>query len=170
MLLTSCGYHLGTGSLTDRYNTITVPYAQGDTYGFFTEALVEKVAAQSSLRYVNNEGDLKLKVCLTSPSARNIGFRYATGNNSKVTTANEGRLTQTATVTVIDCEKGCTVLGPFKVSTYIDYDFESDFATRNAHAFSLGQLEMNPLAKDAASRALHSLLAEKIVDYVTNSW
>ncbi len=167
--LTACGYHLGTGSLASRYQTISVPYVKGDSEGIMTAALIEKVSTQSMIRYTNTDGDLLLKVCIDKPKGRNIGFRYAP-KNSKVVVANEGRLTQTATVTLVDCENCCTVLGPFEVTAIFDYDFEPDMGTVNQHAFSLGQLEMNSLAKDAATPALHNLLAEKIVDYVNNSW
>lgn len=169
LILTSCGYHLGTGSLASRYETITIPYVVGDSQGIMTKALIEKVSTQSMLHYANTDGDLLLKVCMSGPKSRNIGFRYAP-KNPKVVVANEGRLTQTATVTLVDCESNCTVLGPVEVTATFDYDFESDFGTINQHAFSLGQLEMDSLAKDAATPALYNLLAEKIVDYVNNSW
>ncbi|MCH9608688.1 MAG: hypothetical protein S4CHLAM45_12690 [Chlamydiales bacterium] len=169
LLLTGCGYHLGTGALAERYKTVTVPYVQGDSQGILTKALVEKIASQSMLRYSNNEGDLLLKVCIPSPKSQNIGYRYAP-NNSKVVVANEGRLSQEATITLVDCANNCTVLGPTTVLATFDYDFEPDMGTVNQHAFSLGQLEMNSLAKDGATPALYNLLAEKIVDYVNNSW
>lgn len=160
---------MGSASLTDEHQTFYVPYAKGDVQGTFTQIFIQKMAAGTPLRYAHGDADLEIKVCLSSPVQRNIGFIYAP-KDSQVTTANEGRLTQTATVTVVDCTRGCTVLGPTDIIAWVDYDFESDMGTVNRHAFALGQLEMNPLAKDAATPALYGLLAEKIVDYVSNSW
>jgi len=167
--LTSCGYRCGTGALAERYQTIMVPYAKGDKMGMLTKALIEKVCTQSMLTYVNSGGDLQLNVCITSPKSQNIGYRYAP-KNPKVVVANEGRLIQEATVTLVDCKNHCTVLGPFTITTTFDFDFNPDTSTINEHAFSLGQLEMNNLAKDVATPPLYNLLAEKIVDYVNNSW
>ena len=169
LFLSSCGYHCGTGALAARYNTISIPYVQGDNEGAMTQALIQKVSTQSMLHYANNDGDLLLKVCLSDPKEKNIGYRYAP-NSTTVVVASEGRLTQEATVTVVDCENSCTVLGPFKIVATFDYDFLSDMSNINEHAFSLGQLEMNSLAKVAATPALYNLLAEKITDYVNNSW
>ncbi len=168
-LLGSCGYHCGTGALAEKYETISIPYVVGDKEGAMTQALIGKISTQSMLRYANDDGDLRLKVCLSGPKSQNIGYRSAP-KNEKVIVANEGRLTQEATVTLIDCARSCTVLGPFKVIATFDYDFQSDMSTVNDHAFSLGQLEMNTLAKVAATPPLYNLLAEKITDYINNSW
>lgn len=171
LLLSACGYRPGTGALVSQYKTISVPYVQGDKEGAMTQALIEKVSTQSMLTLANDDGDLLLKVCLNGPKSQNIGYRYAPKpKDKKVVVANEGRLTQEATVTLVDCEKNCTVLGPFTVNATFDYDFESDMGTVNQHAFSLGQLEMNSLAKVGATPALYNLLAEKITDYINNSW
>ncbi|MBS0624123.1 MAG: hypothetical protein JSS62_05820 [Verrucomicrobia bacterium] len=169
MLLSSCGYHLGTSSLSGQYQTFYVPYVKGDVQGYFTQTLINRIAVATPLRYDQDGADLEVKVCLSAPAQRNIGYIYAP-NLPNVTTPNEGRLTQTATVTVVDCARRCTVMGPTEITAWLDYDFEPDLGTVNRHAFSLGQLEMNPLARDAAGPALYGLLSEKIVDYVNNSW
>lgn len=170
ILLTSCGYHLGTPSLSKSYETFHVSYAKGDNKGIFTSILIEKIASGTQLRYANCDADLEIKVCLSSPAQRNIGYIYGTGNKSKVTFANEGRLTQNATLTVVDTNRKCTIIPTTNLVAWFDYDFESDAGTVNRHAFSLGQLEMNPIAKDVATPPLYGLLAEKVVDYLKNSW
>lgn len=161
----SCCYHLGCPSRQGSYETFTVAYAKGDERGDFTATLIERVSSGTFLRYANSGADLEIKVCLSSPSQRNIGFIYSK-KDPKVTTAYEGRLTQIATVTVTDCRKRCVLLPSTPVMASMDYDFNPDMTTINQHAFSLGQLEMNPLAKEAAMPSLYGLVADTIVDFV----
>lgn len=164
-MTTSCCYHWGAPTLQGNYETFFVSYAKGDDRGLFTAALIERMAAGTPLRYVNGCADVEIKVCLSSPSQRNIGFIYSK-RDPKVTTAYEGRMTQIATITVMDCKKKCALLPATPVMVSIDYDFNPDMTTINQHAFSLGQLEMNPLAKEAALPSLYGLLADAVVDFV----
>jgi hypothetical protein len=118
---------------------------------------------------------LVLKACLLPPEDATIGFEYAPadkGDNfsSNIIVANEARITMAASVFLVDRRTGMTVLGPFKIGRYLDYDFEPDLSNINFHAFSLGQLEMRDLAQDAAMSAIYNLLAEKIVDYIIHAW
>jgi len=170
-ILSGCGYHLGSSSLAREYKTFYIPYAKGDNQGVFTQALIHRMSTSSPLRYCHDGADVEIKVCLSAPKQNNIGFIYARSrpNTPNVTTANEGRLTQSATVSVVDCSRGCTIMGPTEITAFLEYDFDSDMTVINRHTFSLGQLEMNPLAKDAATPSLYGLLAEKIVDYVNHS-
>jgi hypothetical protein len=169
LLLTGCGYRMGIGSITEQYTTFHVSYAKGDEKGAFTSALIEKMSTTTPLRYVNSGADLEITVCLSSVTQRNIDFLYSP-KYPKVTTPHEGRLTQTATLTVTDCKKKCELIAKTPIVAALDYDFLSDYGTINQHTFTLGQLEMNPLAKDAATPSLYVILSEKIVDYVCHSW
>ncbi len=170
--LTSCGYRFGRGGIRDCYSTISVPYVEGDDTGLMTNALVRTLSTKGGLSYLSSGAQLLLKVCLFEPIDENIGFIYAPekdGGISNIVVSNEARLRLIAEVSLIDCCSGECVLGPLEISSSIDYDFESDLSNVQAHAFSLGQLEMNNLAKDAAFPSLYTLLAEKIVDYVRYS-
>ncbi len=172
--LTACGYRWGRGEILERYSTVCVPYAAGDEKGLFTAALVRAVTTRGSLRYASSGADLTLKVCLFAPDDFNIGFIYAPdrndGGTSKVTTANEARLTMKAQVSLIDRRSGTCLFGPLEIWASLDYDFESDLGNVNDNSFSLGQFEMHNMAQDAAFPPLYKLLAEKIVDYVNNCW
>ena len=146
---------------------------EGDDEGIFTSLLIKAVNTQGCLAYRSYGADLLLKVCLFAPVDTNIGFIYAPSKNRKVSrivSSNEARLMITAKVSLIDRRSGHCVLGPIEVESSIDYDFEPDLSHINYHAFSLGQLEMHNLAQDAACPPLFANLAEKIVDYVNNSW
>lgn len=174
LFLSSCGYHWGRGEILERYSTVCIPYAAGDEEGLFTAALIRAVTTRGSLAYVSSGADLLLKVCLLAPEDVNIGFLYAPdtedGGLSKVITANEARLTMRATVSLIDRRTGGCVLEPIEIMASLTYDFESDLSNVNDNSFSLGQFEMHTLAQDTAFFPLYHLLAEKIVDYVNNSW
>jgi len=173
--LVSCGYRWGSGEILERYSTVCIPYAEGDKDGLFTAALVKAATTRGSLRYTSYGADLTLKVCLLAPEDVNIGFIYAPKHDEKdkfthITTANEARLTQKASVSLIDRRSATCVFGPFLVEAYLDYDFESDLSNVNDNSFSLGQFEMHNIAQDAAFPRLYTILSEKIVDYVNNSW
>lgn len=174
LVLTGCGYRFGRGELIERYATVCIPYAEGDTQGNFTTILIRKMATNGALAYSSYGSDLILRVCLLEPDDTNIGFEYAPNDeeteDSKILVSNEARLTLTARISLIERATGNCILGPLNLSSWIDYDFEPDLSNVDSHAFALGQLEMHNLAQDAAFHPLYHLLAEKIVDYVNNSW
>jgi len=173
LLTTGCGYHLGYGGVTSSYRTISIPYVEGDEQGRLTSALIRTVTQTGNLRFVTCRGDLELCVCLEAPEDDNIGFIYAPESNgslSNIVVSNEARLSIDAKVSVIERRTGQRVLGPVTIPTDVTFDFESDLSNVNFHAFSLGQLEMFNLAKDAAFVPLYDRLAQKIVDYVNHCW
>ncbi len=172
-LVSSCGYRFGRGEVVNQYCTVCIPYVEGDDRGVLTTSLIRAITTRGALAYRSCGADLKLNVCLFSPVDTNIGFAYAPPDErgvSNIVVSNEARLQLTARVTVVDRCTGQCVLGPMEITRFIDYDFEPDLGNVDVHAFSLGQLEMHNLAQDAAFYPLYTLLAEKIVDYVNNSW
>lgn len=172
-LTTSCGYHFGRGELIQRYSTVCVPYVEGDDEGVFTAELIHALNTQGCLSYRSCGADLALKVCLLAPIENNIGFIYAPKDETSVSnilTSNEARLMIVARLQLVDRRSGEAVFGPMEIESSIDYDFDPDLSHVASHDFSLGQLEMHNLAQDAAFPALYRLLAQKVVDYVNNSW
>lgn len=174
LALPACGYRWGRGEILERYSTVCIPYAEGDDEGIFTAALIRAATTRGGLAYASHGADLTLKVCLFAPEDTNIGFIYAPEEDSDrlshIITANEARLTLSAQVSLIDRRSGTCVMGPLEIRSSLAYDFESDLSNDNANSFSLGQFEMHNIAQDAAFPPLYNLLAEKIVDYVNNSW
>lgn len=160
--------------MLERYSTVCVPFVEGDDQGFFTATLIRTLTAKGSVAYRSSGADLVLRVSLLPPSDTNIGYIFAPKKKrkglSKIVVSNEARLGMGARLTVIDRRTGCPILGPLEVWSSVDYDFEPDLSNINENAFSLGQLEMHNIAQDAAFSPLYALLAEKIVDYVNNSW
>jgi len=171
LTLTSCGYHLGT---TEAERAISVPYVKGDEFGWLTSAIVRKINNESDLRYSNQASDLELRVCLNPPRDENVGFWYAPKKRgpgfTNIVVSMEGKVTLTATVEVYDAKSCCRLFGPCKITSFLEYDFNSDLTNINQHTFSLGQLEMHNIAKSYAERSLYDDLAEKIVDYVAHAW
>jgi hypothetical protein len=161
-----CGYRFGQseGSLLNR--SVYVPYIEGDQSGFLTNALIYALSKRPGILYDDRSPDFVVKVCLQPPADTTIGFRYANGNERKVVTSDESRLTFVAEVKVMDCSTGTLVRRCQRVVDSIDYDFESDFSNLGEDTFSLGQLKMYNQARDTAQQSLFRLLAEKIVDSI----
>lgn len=173
LFTTSCGYHFGRGELINKTCSVYVPYVEGDDKGYLTNSLIRAISTSSSLTYSSSGARLLLKACLLPPVDTNIGFAYAPQDErdvSNIVVSNEARLQISAQVSLVDIRTGECLIGPMVISSYIEYDFEPDLGNVNFHAFSLGQLEMHNLAQDAAYYPLYDLLAEKIVDYVSNCW
>ncbi|NGX61031.1 MAG: hypothetical protein K940chlam9_00509 [Chlamydiae bacterium] len=180
--LSSCGYRFGRGELINRYQTVCVPFVEGDFKGELTEALVKAIATSTTLGLISCGSELRLEVCLFAPEDENIGFAYAPEEDdeeekkkekekfSKIVVSNEARLSLSASFSLIENQTGCLLLGPCRVTSSIDFDFEPDLGNVDFHAFSLGQLEMHNLALEGALTPLYTNLAEKIVDYVQHAW
>lgn len=165
LFLTGCGYHLGPSNQPICISTCI----EGDRDGFFTKALIHQIETKNNLTFSNGVSDYRLEVCVLPSEDDTIGYKFAPHNN-KILTPEEARLRLAARVSLIDLNTGRKIFGPAIVSSAITYDFESDFTNLNFHAFSLGQLEMRPLAQDDAFCPLYQLLAQKIVDCLSINW
>lgn len=173
LLLTSCGYRFGTGPLPKQYTTISVPFAEGDFDGNFTAEIIQELASCGAFKYQNTGGDLILKVVILDFDDENIGFRYHRSKKGKLTHSivpAETRLCALTEVTVIDASSGVCVLGPYRLSASVDFDHEYYSSRHGINIFSLGQLSDYDAAYDAAKKPLYTVLAQKIVDFVVNSW
>ena len=173
MILEGCCYQFGRGELSQLYGTISVPYVKGDQRGELITDLIKKLGTSGTFRYVTNGGDLILKVELIEFREENLEFRYdrkKTGQlkNSIITT--ETRVSVVAEVLLVEGSTGQIVRGPTRINASAEFD-HTYYATRNAiNIFSLGQLNDVDAARDAVMHPLNRNLAEKIVDYIVNSW
>lgn len=172
--LTGCGgYQFGSGALTSKYRTISVPYAENDFDGSFTTELIKQISVSGVFQYNHQCADLILKVRLLEFDDYNIGFEYLIGKDCKLTRETipiETRLTVIAEVSVLDRSSGEIVLAPIRIaaSTVFDHDY---YSTRdNINSVSLGQLTDYDEALDAAEKPLYYNLSKKIVDYLSDSW
>ena len=173
LFFSSCYYQFGHGDLSERYSTISVPYAQGDLKGDLTAEVVRKLSSSGALRYVNHGGDLTLRIKVVELSEENIGFRYdrkKSGKLKKSIIPTETRVNAFAEVSLVEAGTGKTVRGPVMITADAEFD-HTYYTTRDKiNVFSLGQLSDIDAACDAAMIPLNRALAERIVDFVVNSW
>jgi hypothetical protein len=172
--LSSCTYQFGHGELSERYSTISIPYIEGDQKGELTAEVVKMMSTSGAFRYVaDHNGDLVLQIKLVELRDENIGFRYdrkRSGHIKKSLIPTETRVTALAEVTVVDARSGNILRGPTRITGNADFD-HSYYTSRHAeNVFSIGQLNDMDAARDAVMHPLNQHLAEKIVDYVINSW
>lgn len=169
----SCSYHFGHGNLSERYSTISIPYAEGDLKGDLTAEVVRKLSSTGAFSYVNQGGDLTLKIKVMDLSEENIGFRYdrkKSGKLKKSIIPTETRVNALAEVSLIESGTGRTIKGPVMITANAEFD-HTYYTTRDKiNVFSLGQLSDIDAARDAAMIPLNRALAENIVDFVVNSW
>lgn len=171
--LKSCQYQFGRGELAARYTTIAIPYAEGDKEGGLTAEVIRRMSETGALRYVSSAGDLTLTMKLIELRDENIGFRYdrkKQGELKKTIIPTESRLSVVAEVSVIETCSGQVIRGPTRIKTSVDFDHDYYSSYRGINVFSLGQLNDYDAAHDAVMYPLNRHLAERIVDYVINSW
>ena len=173
LTLVSCGYHSGQGSIPDLYQTISIPYVQGDVEGDLTAALVKQFSLSGGLQYSQRSGELILKVKVVDLREENIGFRYdreKDGELDHTIIPTEMRMTIFAEFVVCDSYSGEQILGPIIISASKDFDHDYYTSRDGVNIFSLGQLTDVDDAKDGIQEPLHQELAKKIVEYVNEAW
>jgi hypothetical protein len=173
LLLPSCHYQFGPGELASRYATISIPYAEGDRNGNLTAEVIKKVSSSGAFRYAASDGDLLLKIKVIEVRDQNIGYRYDRKRNEHLKHSiipSESRFTAVAEVTVIDELRNAAVRGPTLITASLDFDYDYYKVQHGANVFSLGQLNDVDSARDAARHPLDARLAERIADYLLNSW
>jgi Lipopolysaccharide-assembly len=172
-ILTSCQYQLGYGELTHRYHTFSIPYVEGDQTGELTAEIIKKMTTSSGLNYVSCGGDLILEVKLIDLRDENIGFRYdrkKRGELKRVIIPSETRIKAVVEIKIVEASSQSVKRGPARLTACVDFD-HTYYTTRHAvNVFSLGQLNDYDAAQDAVKQPLYKELAERIVDFVTNSW
>lgn len=173
LLLTGCHYQFGRGELSLQYGTISVPYVKGDQKGELTTDIIKRLGTSGAFHYVSHGGDLTLKVEVIEFREENLEFRYdrkKTGELKNSIIPTETRVTITAEILLIESGTGQTIRGPVRISASAEFD-HTYYATRNEiNIFSLSQLNDFDAARDAVMHPINRNLAEKIVDYVINSW
>jgi hypothetical protein len=169
-LCTSCaGYYWGHGSTVSKYQTISVPYVEGDWDGTATSAIIQQISQSGILTYKKSGADLILKVKIIDYSDENIGFRYDRKKDGRLSSRiipDETRVWVLVELTILDAGCGSAFLGPVQI--YADVEFDHDYydSRNGVNVFSLGQLTDIDAARDAAQRPLNRCLAQKIVDYI----
>lgn len=173
LFTTSCGYRWGQGSSLAPYQTISVPYAEGDWKGDLTAAIIKRLSQSGPLVYRNTGGALILKVRILDYHSDDIGFRYDTNRHDRLISSvipDETRLEGEVEVSVLEAASCKPVLGPVRLTAYTEFDHDYYSAHHAVNVFSLGQLTDIDEAYDAAEKPLNRRLAQTIVDYLNDNW
>lgn len=173
LLLSSCQYRFGQGILSEKYQTISIPFIEGDREGDFTAELVRQIATSGAFVYQPNGGDLVLIVKVVDYAEENIGFRYErkkTGRLKHVVVPSETRIEILTDVSLIDASSGCVIKGPTRIAASVDFDHDYYSSQNAVNIFSLGQLTDIDEARDAVLHPLHLKASQRIVDYIMNDW
>ena len=168
-LLCGCGYQFASSNPSFS-KTVYVPFVDGDIDGTLTAAIIRQLSSSGNLTYQECGADLILYVRILDDREENIGFRYELDNGDYTRTVipTELRYSMLTEITVTD-SSCCTVLGPIKISAHTDLDHDYYYSRNGVNEFSLGQLTDIDGARDAMITPMNRRLAEKIVDYVSNS-
>ncbi len=175
--LSSCGYQVGqSGKFTD-YQTISIPYVEGDLDGDLTAALVQAISSSGSFEYRLKDGALLLIAKVINFSDVNIGFRYDRHRNGKPSQSiipDETRLSLTVEISLLEAASGRLLDGPVQLTAYVDADHDYNGnngpSDSDINKFSLGQLSNADAAFEAAERPLNRAISRKIKDYLSHSW
>jgi hypothetical protein len=174
LVFTGCAYHFGQGDLAERYSTISIPYVEGDTGGRLTAHLIRRLSTSGAFKYMPHDGSLILRANLVELRDENIGFRYDRKKEGKLKHAvipAETRLSAIVEIRLIDSTTGKVVRGPARLTASVDFDHDYYYSSRHeVNIFSLGQVNDIDAAHDAALEPLNRCLADKIADYIMNSW
>ncbi len=183
--LLSCGYHYkpSEAAYADALD-ITVPYIVGDIDAVLNNELVYQMSSSGRFRCTQSGGVYVLQAKLLSDTQTRIGFRYdrdnASGKREENLLGVEDRRSVTVEVSLIDTRSNKVVVGPFEVSSDVDYDYidpgspvdllftPSSGSAQSIIQFSLGQLDSYEGAYDDTSRRLFRKLAEKVTVGIIN--
>jgi hypothetical protein len=178
-LTSCCGYRIcDPDSLAHRYRTITIPYVIGDPDGRVTSELIHEITNTGLWRYRHGPADLILEAEVLCCTQENIGYQF---ERSQAQTAgevaadpsgeivrrllpNESRSALGLQLALRECRTGKIVVGPMRVTSDADYDFDPLSTDDRLAVFSLGQLVNCSEAQDIAFNPLCRELARKVVD------
>lgn len=186
LLLTGCGYQWEPDYPQKLRPSVYVPWIAGDEDGNITSEIIRTLNESGLVSVSRKQGDYRLQVEIQKAETKIIGFRrdieLIRGKPTKNLIATEGRkgICVSATLYVGDSDQ--IAYGPYEVSADADYDYVvgdaiKDLAFSTSQnplvvvlPFSLGQLESNEAAQEAATKPICARLAQKIVDAIAAEW
>lgn len=185
-LLTSCGYRWQPDYPEGGRPTVTVPYVIGDEEGLLTAEVIGALSSSGLADVLHSGGDYRLQISILASSNENVGYRRdpqkVDHKKMRNLLASEGRKGMTIEATLFKGSTDEIASGPYKIEAsavydYVDGDSAQDLTFIDPAGtlvtvlpFSLGQLESNESAQEAAAKPLHRHLAQKIVDAISSAW
>jgi hypothetical protein len=173
LMLSSCHYQFGRGTLSEKYSSISIPYVEDDTDGELTGELIRQISSKGVFKYSSSGAQLILESKIKDTREENIGFRYdrkKSGELQKYITPTESRRIASVEFTLRETSTGKIILGPTVISASMDFDHDYYSDQNASNVSSLGQFVDIDTARDTVAHPLNRLLAEKIVDYIICSW
>jgi hypothetical protein len=171
--LAACGYQFSCEDCEGSRRTLSIATIDGDWDGNLTTNLAEYISRSGCYAFQSCGGDLSLEVNLIDFRDENIGFRYDRKRNGELRNSvipTETRVSVDAEVILREACSGNIVLGPVRLTANFDYDHEFYSGLKATNIFSLGQLTPYDAADDIVYRPLNKVLAQKIIDFITDSW
>ncbi|ACZ32553.1 putative lipoprotein [Chlamydia pneumoniae LPCoLN] len=165
-------YHLSSLGKSLLQERIFIAPIKEDPHGQLCSALTYELSKRSfAISGRSSCAGYTLKVELLNGIDENIGFTYAPNKLGDKThrhfiVSNEGRLSLSAKVQLINNDTQEVLIDQCVARESVDFDFEPDLGTANAHEFALGQFEMHSEAIKSARRILSIRLAETIAQQV----
>lgn len=174
LAIQSCGYRsAGNYNALSRYQSITVPYVEGDEEGDVTTQIIQALAEAGVWKYHALDAQLSLKVKILKIKREDVGYdRFYNQNNQieRWMVPNERRLSILAEVSVVEESTQKTILGPLELSESVKLDFNPEYSETNLVRFSLAQYDFVENAERTAHKPLNQRLAKIIVNSLINSW
>jgi len=186
LVLAACGYRWQPEYPDGQRPTLAVPFVIGDAEGNLTAELVRALSRSGLADIKNGTAHYRLEVKIQNGSIETVGYRrdrqIIKGESKKNLLASEGRRSMTVEAVLYHGKTDEVAYGPYVISADADYDYVDgdslqDLAFTGSGGgqiivlpFSLGQLESNEAAQEAAARPLYIQLAQKIVDVIFSEW
>ncbi|HSX25766.1 MAG TPA: LPS assembly lipoprotein LptE [Chlamydiales bacterium] len=184
IFLAGCGYRWQPEYPCSERPTITVPFVRGDEDGSLTNEIIRALSTSGLADVRHSGGDYRLQVTMKDSQFETIGYRRdrqkITGEIKKNLLACEGRKTLNIEAILFQGEQ--IAYGPYQISAQADYDYVDGDSLQDLTfisatgvfttvlPFSLGQLESNETAQEAATRPIYAKIAQKIVDALSSEW
>ncbi|MEI8300730.1 MAG: hypothetical protein WCG10_03860 [Chlamydiota bacterium] len=173
----SCGYRFSQHS-SQSITCVSVPYIKGDIDGRLTSKVIQVLSTSSKWRYTQGNADLILEAEILKNQSDYIGYQYdhlESGALIDRLVPSEGRKKVLVKLQIVNSHTRQVLYGPYEIEGNADYDFvNSDTYTDLAFVdslgktyavlpFSLGQLDAQQGAIDAALDGAYQQIAEKIL-------
>jgi hypothetical protein len=178
----SCGYRFSDHS-TQSISSVSIPYIKGDVDGRLTSKVIQVLSTSSKWRYTQGNADLILEAEILKNQNDYIGYQYdhlESGALIDRLVPNEGRRKVLVRLQIVNSQTHQVLYGPYEIEGNADYDFvnsdtytdlafvDSVGKTYSVLPFSLGQLDAQQGATNAALHGAYQEIAEKILAGLQN--
>lgn len=186
LFLVGCGYRWQPEYPQGTRPSLFIPLISGDEDGNLGSEIIRTLNESGLVEVCRSKGDYRLQVAIQSGDVKTIGFRrdveLIKGKYTKNLIASEARKSVVLEVSLYEGKTDRIVYGPYLITSDAEFDYVMGDAIQDLTfstpadplvvvlPFSLGQLESNESAQEAATKPLYARLAQKIVDVIASEW